>query len=578
MPQESLFSGTNQTFTLVKYKPFPVCDFDVKLPNYPCDGTDPQKNFLYAKKETDGLKCLGGPTWEVRYGPVGSAKEEACDETDGPVNRKPKRLGNLVFETEKLVFKKEPKVNPLIFDFLRLTCVVITGTEASTSRFMSYLQLSKPVEIPPTVVTPPAELLFVTGTSTKPLTTGTSIIKLFQFDDQILKTLEPSVQVLTKFPKQDLVWTKVTLSAGTTSNLSWTKPADEVGHTVPWTLEWKYKNDETQFLSWSANWSPPLPKMKMLLKTSCVWDCQNFPRINWSNPHNKHHIYTQVLTQVLEKVTKPQGPLNDTSIWVPFCYMVLRNGLDETIQSRQKYDFIDASALIHKNTNTSGTEESKQPCLDERIKFLNRSLLENPWPELTKAATSQVRLAPEEPKAPPAGAPKEKVSEYQKELNEFPGVMAKYKIDIDTKMKEILPYEVKQYLENNKKKLADGPYDKKGFALFCRCFLWDKLKDIDSKILSKADSEAMVGDLGKADMKINFDQEIRWNADAFPPQWIDPNLFMKKEGPVTVVIKTDRTRPAVEPKPPVKPLPLPPLTQAGSDVQDPPPNKSGPTP
>ena len=596
LPQESLFSGTNNTntFTLVEYETLSLRDFTVSLPHCPCDGTNPDNNFLYAKPETGAIEGLSGPTWEVRFVKAAASANAECENaSDDKPNQKPHRLGKLVFTKDKLVFEKDPNVSKPIFDFLRLTCVVITGTEAKPSSFVSYLQLSKPVEIPPTVVTPPTELLFVKGTSIKALTTGTSIKKVFQFNDSILETL----QVLEKFQKNNLVWTKATLRTGTTPDLSWIKLADEVSNTGPLTFEWKYKNDETQFLGWIAEW---LPRSK--LSTYCEWNCQNFPRIDWNiKANNKQLIYTQVL----EKAVEPNESLHDTNVWWPFCQMFLRSNLPRDIQKIQKDNYsrfiftrkqfsddLNRSESAFKSQKTLGsdaiaardkikdqitklrsdypdekTDKNSLP-LKDHIAFLKRILLEKPWPELMKSAKD--KLSKEEPDAkepewlveipkapgepPPKGALKDELEKHdriKKDYLAYQGFKTK-KVDwdnkIDTYIENIFDDEVKEYLKQNEKKLSEGTANNEVFAIYCHCFLWDKLKDMNRKVLSKADSDKMVKGLGDAKMSINFDVEIRWDKAAFPFPEINPIVFTEsKRRLVTVVIKTDEKESCLKP-------------------------------
>ncbi len=596
LPQESLFSGTNNTntFTLVEYETLSLRDFTVSLPHCPCDGSNPDNNFLYAKPETGAIEGLSGPTWEVRFVKAAASANAECENaSDDKPNQKPHRLGKLVFTKDKLVFEKDPNVSKPIFDFLRLTCVVITGTEAKPSSFVSYLQLSKPVEIPPTVVTPPTELLFVKGTSIKALTTGTSIKKVFQFNDSILETL----QVLEKFQKNNLVWTKATLRTGTTPDLSWIKLADEVSNTGPLTFEWKYKNDETQFLGWIAEW---LPRSK--LSTYCEWNCQNFPRIDWNiKANNKQLIYTQVL----EKAVEPNESLHDTNVWWPFCQMFLRSNLPRDIQKIQKDNYsrfiftrkqfsedLNRSESAFKSQKTLGsdaiaardkikdqitklrsdypdetTDKNSLP-LKDHIAFLKRILLEKPWPELMKSAKD--KLSKEEPDAkepewlveipkapgepPPKGALKDELEKHdriKKDYLAYQGFKTK-KVDwdnkIDTYIENIFDDEVKEYLKQNEKKLSEGTANNEVFAIYCHCFLWDKLKDMNRKVLSKADSDKMVKGLGDAKMSINFDVEIRWDKAAFPFPEINPIVFTEsKRRLVTVVIKTDEKESCLKP-------------------------------
>ena len=495
--------------------------------------------------------------------------------------------------------------------------MVITGTEAKPSSFVSYLQLSKPVEIPPTIVTPPNELLFVKGTSIKALTTGTSIKKVFQFDDSIGATL----QVLEKFKKNNLVWTKATLRTGTTPDLSWTKLADEVSNTGPLTFEWKYKNDETQFLGWSAEWL-----LRSKLNTYCVWNCQNFPRIDWNIQANnkqlinKQLIYTQVLekaveTQVLEKAVEPNESLHDTNVslqdinvWWPFCQMFLRSNLPRDIHKiqednyskfiftrKQFSDDLNKSESAFKSQKTLGADaiaardkikdqitklrsdypDEKYPDKNslpfkEHIAFLKRILLEKPWPELIKSAKDKLsKEEPDEkepewlgeiPKAlgepPPKGAAKDELDKHDRiktvylAYQGFKTKKVKWDNKIDTNIKNIFDDEVKEYLKQNEKKLSEGTANKEVFAIYCHCFLWDKLKDMNRKVLSKADSDKMVKGLGDAKMSINFDVEIRWDKAAFPFPEINPIVFTEsKRRLVTVVIKTDEKKSCLKPLP-----------------------------
>ena len=103
-------------------------------------------------------------------------------------------------------------------------------------------------------------------------------------------------------------------------------------------------------------------------------------------------------------------------------------------------------------------------------------------------------------------------------------------------------------VEQNEKKLSEGTANNEVFAIYCHCFLWDKLKDMNRKVLSKADSDKMVKGLGDAKMSINFDVEIRWDKAAFPFPEINPIVFTEsKRRLVTVVIKTDEKESCLKP-------------------------------
>ena len=555
-------------------------DLCVSLPNRPCTGTNPKADFLYAKKieKNDPGEGSDNPTWEVRYVVIDSLKDGPCDETEK--TQMPRRLGKLVFNYDKLVFEKNDKIADDLFNFLQLTCVVITGTETTPPHFMSYLQLSKPVEIPPTAVTVPTD-----GSFTE------SIIKPFKLNRSIRETWMRSQQALYKFQKSDLVWINATLRPGavTTQPLSWTTQVNEANNRLPCTFKWKYKNDEAQSLEWKPlEWKPHSDKETTVLHTSCTWGWRNFQLSDWQNidQDSKKQKQAKDIYETVLKHVVSERPLNDKTLWEPLCQNFLRSNLPKDICKTQGVNFTNYTFTVEQlrenlkkdlkqreaNLKSTGaiandakdkianqitklekdypTKDTDALSLKKHIEFLERSLLEKPWPELTKSAKVQADKAgnvepkrPVAPQKPLDGAAKDKTDAfaaasrtYETAQATFNGLLAEYDKAINKQSKNILGYEVKEYLKQNENKLSQGEPSKDAFALYCYCFLWDKLKDMEDKILSQDDIDAMVKGLKDTELSINFDLEIRWDKAAFPA--IDPSVFGK--GPVTVVIKTDK--------------------------------------
>ncbi|MEI8126073.1 MAG: hypothetical protein WCG42_09985, partial [Parachlamydiaceae bacterium] len=595
LPQESLFSGTNNTntFTLVEYKPMSLRDFCVSLPNCPCTGTNPNTNFLYAKKieKNDPGEGSDNPTWEVRYVFIDSLKDGLCDKTEG--TQMPRRLGKLVFNYDKLVFEKNDTITDELFNFLQLTCVVITGTETAPPHFMSYLQLSTPVEIPPTTVTVPTDGSFA---EPKP------IEKSFKLNNSIRNALMRSQQALYKFKKNNLVWINATLRAGavTTQPLSWTTQVNAANNHLPCTFKWKYKNDEAQSLEWLPLNQKQNPDIETtVFRTSWAWSWQNFPRIDWQHVEAPKLLPLKGIYKTVLDHVDNESALSEQQSWQPFCNLFLRSNLPRDIHQKQgdnysKFTFTrdrlinylsedlrrresilrslkppGAVAIAAKDKITDQIKrleaDYKKPLsLKQHIAFLKRSLLEKPWVELTKAAQDKLNKkepewqgsSPIAPVAPLEGAAKGEVDKYNvskqkhlvllEEYNVFKAAKAKFNIEIYDKTDKILDDEVKKYLELNEKKLSEVPANPDVFALYCHCLLWDKLKDMENKSLLEDDIVAMKNCLEAAELSIIFDVEIRWDSAAFPG--INPSVFTESKGrPVSVVIKTNEKAPCLKP-------------------------------